>query len=65
MSTYDSDRYCYYLERICRLGLRPEFKSKIVDSFLAIRTIHELRELCYRISDKLINLYGYNEYFIP
>ena len=43
MSRYDSDRYCYYLERICRLRhLNGKIKDVIVSSFLGVKTLDDL-----------------------
>ena len=65
-NNYVSDRYCYYLERICRLrNLNGKIKDAIVNSFLGVKTLDDLRDLCSNVSSYLIGTYGYNEYFIP
>ena len=56
--------YCRYLERICNLrSLSAKSKSQIVDMFLAVRSEEDLRQLCYKIQDRLRPIAANPDYF--
>ena len=54
-----------FLDRIFRLRLfNRRSETEIIDRFLAVKTVDDLKKLCYDISHFLIEKLGYNDLFI-
>lgn len=63
-SAYESRKLCDYLEMVCGLdSLHPRSKQQIVDAFLQVRSLPELRRLCYYIQDRLRTISANPDYF--
>lgn len=63
-SSDEPKKLCSYLERVCSLKtLHPRSKQQIVDAFLQVRSLPELRKLCYCIQNKLIAVSANKDYF--
>ena len=59
-----SSKYCRYLEKVCNLNsLDPRSKQWIVDQFLRVRSLDDLRYLCIHVQDKLRAIAANPDYF--
>jgi len=58
-------QYCAYLERIFRIRVfNWSSERMIVNVFLRIQSLDDLKKLCDGISNYLINRLGYNDMFL-
>jgi len=61
---WPAQRYCAFLERVCNGRTVPErFKSQIINRFLAVKNIEELRQLCEIVSTRLRAVASNPDYF--
>ena len=59
-----SSKYCRYLERVCNMdSLDSRSKQWIVDQFLHIRSLDDLRRLCIHVQDVLQRFAVHPDYF--
>ena len=59
-----ASKYCRFLERVCNLeSLSATSKRQIVDRFLSVRSLEELRQLCESVSIVLQSHAHNKDYF--
>lgn len=62
---YIAKHYCAFLDRVFRMRVfNYASERRIVNRFLAIRSLDDLKVLCNQISQCLTSKLGYNELFI-